>query len=224
MGAYFPDFALRVKPDSALLNNLSDSTFRYVVIPSVKLWARSTRFSAAVSPTPPAGTITLSFLHRSLNNPLDSLTAYPDSLRLRIRTSGGVTPGNYSVTVKANGPNGTPVHTRIVYLTVVDFTGISNNNNEVPEKFYLYQNYPNPFNPVTRIRVDIPSVASGPRTDIRLVVFDLLGRHVETIHESTLQPGSYETEWNAADYPSGIYFYKLTAGDYSAVRKMILIK
>jgi hypothetical protein len=99
--------------------------------------------------------------------------------------------------------------------------GIEPISNELPTQFHLYQNYPNPFNAITKIRFDVASV---PRTDTRLVIYDLLGHHVETIHESSLQPGTYEIPWDAANFPSGVYFYKLTAGGYEESKKMILIK
>ncbi len=230
MGAYFPDFAMRVKPDSAIMNNLNDSTFRFVVIPGVKLWNRTTKFTASVSPVPGSGTITLSLLDRISNNPRDSLTTFPDSLKLRIRTSGGVTPGIYTVSVRANGTNGTPVHRRTVTLNVMDFTGIASQD-VVPSEFYLYQNYPNPFNPSTNIRIDIPTtnplpggVPEGRSGFVRLTVFDLLGREVSTLVNKNLKPGKYEFQFNGSELPSGIYFYKLSAGEYTATRKMILIK
>jgi type IX secretion system substrate protein len=221
MGAYFPDFAMRTKPDSSTLNNMSDSSFHFVSIPGVKLWNRVTKFSTTVTPAPLAGTITLSLLNRTTNLPLDSLTAYPDSLKLRIRTSGGVTPGVYSVAIKANGTNGTPVHRRTVTLTVLDLTGIAYHN-RVPEVFHLYQNYPNPFNPATRIKFDIPAVETRLIASLR--IFDLLGREVASLINENLKPGSYEVDWNASDYPSGVYFYELVSGEYSAIKKMILIK
>ncbi|MGH2574193.1 MAG: T9SS type A sorting domain-containing protein, partial [Ignavibacteria bacterium] len=225
MGAYLPDFAMRVRPDSAVLNNMSDSSFHYAAIPGVKLWNRTTKFSASVTPTPPAGTITLTLLDKTLNIPRDSLTVFPDSLRLRVKTSGGVTPGVYTVSIKGNGTNGTPVHRRMVTLTVSDFTGISYLS-EVPGEFYLYQNYPNPFNPITKIRFDIPAApfSFGEGMGVRLVIYDILGREVAVLVNEELKPGGYEAEFDGRNFPSGIYFYKLTAREYTETRKMALVK
>ncbi len=60
--------------------------------------------------------------------------------------------------------------------------------------------------------------------DMRLAVYDILGKEVSLLFRGKINPGTYEINWNAADFPSGIYFYKLTAGNYTSVKKMILIK
>ena len=97
--------------------------------------------------------------------------------------------------------------------------GINQIGQNVPEKFELFQNYPNPFNPSTNIKYQIAK--SG---DVKLIVYDVLGNEVATLVNEKLQPGTYEIEWNAFNYPSGVYFYKLTAGDYKQTNKMILLK
>jgi len=100
---------------------------------------------------------------------------------------------------------------------------------ELPSKFALYQNYPNPFNPVTKIRMDIPLLNPSTRGEGRgvfttLVIYDILGREITTLVNEQLQPGTYEVEWNASNYPSGVYCYKLIATDYTDTKKMILLK
>ena len=97
--------------------------------------------------------------------------------------------------------------------------GINQIGQNVPEKFELFQNYPNPFNPSTNIKYQIAK--SG---DVKLIVYDVLGNEVATLVNEKLQPGTYEIEWNAFNYPSVVYFYKLTAGDYKQTNKMILLK
>jgi hypothetical protein len=90
----------------------------------------------------------------------------------------------------------------------------------------LAQNYPNPFNPTTTIRFQIPDVG-GQRSEVirvTLKVFDLLGREVATLVNENLRAGSYETTFDAAGLASGVYFYKLHVGSFSATRKMILSK
>lgn len=106
------------------------------------------------------------------------------------------------------------------------FTGIEPVSNEIPERFSLSQNYPNPFNPTTSIEFGI--VKNG---FVNLTVFDALGREVETLVNQQLQPGFYRVGWDAVSYPSGIYFYRLTAADPSAhgdlyrdSKRMILLK
>ena len=91
--------------------------------------------------------------------------------------------------------------------------------NQVPNKFELYQNYPNPFNPVTTIKYDIIK-----SQDVKLAVYDILGREVATLVNEQQQPGSYEIKFDATNVSSGIYFYQLKAGDFIDTKKMILIK
>jgi hypothetical protein len=98
-------------------------------------------------------------------------------------------------------------------------TGVNNINSTTPEKFYLSQNYPNPFNPVTKINFGVPK--AGITT---LKVYDILGNLVYTLVNGNLQPGNYNYEFDGSDLSSGIYYFKLTSGDFSDVKKMTLIK
>ena len=111
------------------------------------------------------------------------------------------------------------------------FTGINTISAKIPNSFSLSQNYPNPFNPSTKIKFDTP--LSPPRrvessTEegkyVQLIIYDILGREVATIINETLQPGTYEVEWNASNYPSGVYFYTLISGNYKDTRKMVLLR
>lgn len=89
----------------------------------------------------------------------------------------------------------------------------------VPAKFSLGQNYPNPFNPVTRIQF---SVASPQLVTLR--VFDVLGREVTTLVNEAKPPGEYSVEWDAANRPSGVYYYRMTAGAFTETRKLAVIR
>lgn len=97
--------------------------------------------------------------------------------------------------------------------------GINQISNEVPKEYLLEQNYPNPFNPSTIIKFSIPKLSK-----VRLAIYDLLGREVESLVNSQLTPGIYEVNWNAAKFSSGIYMYRLETNDFSMVKKMSLIK
>ncbi len=92
-------------------------------------------------------------------------------------------------------------------------------NNNLPQKFTLYQNYPNPFNPSTTITFDLPR-----QSEVTIKVFDLLGNEVETIISKKYSAGRHKLEWNARNYSSGIYLYKLTADNYIGIKKFILLK
>ncbi len=91
--------------------------------------------------------------------------------------------------------------------------------NKLPSNYYLGQNYPNPFNPSTVINWQLP-VSSF----VTLKIYDILGREVVTLVNEEKPAGNYEVEFNAANLPSGVYFYQLQAGDYVNTKKMILIK
>lgn len=85
--------------------------------------------------------------------------------------------------------------------------------------YTLYQNYPNPFNPATRISFSLTS-----QSLVTLKVFDVLGRDIATIISEEMSAGNYSKQWNAVNFPSGIYYYQLQAGSYTATKKMILLK
>lgn len=98
-------------------------------------------------------------------------------------------------------------------------TGSGSNGTVIPAKPNLSQNYPNPFNPETNIKFEIPK---GDL--VKLVVFDAVGRELQTLVNAKLNPGIYSASWNAASYPSGVYFYHLRAGSFSETKKMLLVK
>jgi len=89
----------------------------------------------------------------------------------------------------------------------------------IPTSFSLYQNYPNPFNPVTKIRYELPRAGV-----VKLVVFDALGREVQTLVNEKQSAGTYETTFNGSQLPSGVYFYRLTAKGYIETKKLLLIR
>jgi photosystem II stability/assembly factor-like uncharacterized protein len=97
--------------------------------------------------------------------------------------------------------------------------GINPLSFEVPGYFSLSQNYPNPFNPTTNIKFAIPKAAF-----VKLTVFDMLGREVETLVNENLNAGTYNADWNASKFSSGVYFYKIQTGSFSEIKRMILVK
>ncbi|MFC2119790.1 T9SS type A sorting domain-containing protein [Bacteroidota bacterium] len=90
---------------------------------------------------------------------------------------------------------------------------------EIPQRFYLAQNYPNPFNPTTTIQYSIPE--SGT---LKLTVYNALGKAVRTLVKNYKEAGTYTINFNASDLSSGIYYYRIDAGEFTAAKKMILIK
>lgn len=90
---------------------------------------------------------------------------------------------------------------------------------DLPQEMSLGQNYPNPFNPSTSISFSIPK-----HTHVRLQIFNLLGELIETLADEDKQPGNYSLTWDASTKPSGLYFYRMTAGEFVRTKKAVLLR
>ncbi|HEY5124404.1 MAG TPA: T9SS type A sorting domain-containing protein [Ignavibacteria bacterium] len=102
---------------------------------------------------------------------------------------------------------------------LTEIIGIQNISTEIPKSFKLEQNYPNPFNPTTKIKFDIPKVSN-----IKLTIYDIIGKEISILVNEKVSPGSYEVEFNGEKYSSGIYFYRLETPDFVQTNKIILLK
>jgi len=109
----------------------------------------------------------------------------------------------------------------ILKTTNGGITGLNNSSANIPAEYSLSQNYPNPFNPITKIKF---SISGKSVAQTFLSVYDVLGNEVAVIVNQNLKPGIYETDWDASSYPSGVYFYKLQAGEFNETRKMVFLK
>jgi hypothetical protein len=118
--------------------------------------------------------------------------------------------------------------TYVYKIYAVDFNGnrqefgsiTANVVAEIPNKYVLYQNYPNPFNPGTEIRFDLPK--SG---NVKLEIFNSLGERVAVLYDGFMEAGYGKVvRWNASGFPSGVYYYRLTADGFVDVKKMVLMK
>jgi photosystem II stability/assembly factor-like uncharacterized protein len=101
---------------------------------------------------------------------------------------------------------------------------VNNTSSEIPSTYSLSQNYPNPFNPSTTIKFSIPENGKLKNGIVILKVYDILGNEVATLVNESLKPGTYETTFDGSMLPSGVYFYKICAGDFSETKKMLMIK
>lgn len=374
---YYPDFAMTTNVTNKYLGN-NDSAIFTIKIPGVKgIFTDRVKFNATMDTLPASGSIQFSFV-----NGKDSITSYPDSVYLRVKTIGNVTPGLYTISVYGRGKNGTPVHRRNLSLFVnssevsvqtnrngyasfiingityysnqnmilpngtvinvkalspieaggtkyifhhwsdggdtahnvtvngpitliayykaqfkllinsaipftfggdmfhdsastvqfgvtgrlINYNGqfyafkgwdgsgngsytspdssgtdttvsltlsnvvieyprwitpvnVNNISKEIPKEFKLHQNFPNPFNPITKIKFDI--VKSG---NVKVIVYDAIGREIKTLVNEQLSPGNYYLEFNAINLASGIYYYKIITSDFTDIKKMLLIK
>jgi hypothetical protein len=113
-------------------------------------------------------------------------------------------------------PDGAVIYYRNVSL---ESLGIQQISSEIPNGFSLKQNYPNPFNPSTNIKFDLPASSFT-----KLAVYDITGREVAPLVNEKLSPGTYEYKFDASKLTSGVYFYKLQAGDFIETKRMVLVK
>lgn len=121
------------------------------------------------------------------------------------------------------GTNGAGVWRRPLSQMVTSAEGLSS---ERPSTYALWQNYPNPFNPTTVISYQLPAVS-----DVRLVVYDILGREVSVLVNERQNPGRYELRFDArlsggqaSGLSSGVYFYRLQAGDFAQTKRLMVLK
>lgn len=120
---------------------------------------------------------------------------------------------------RATGNTGILQSWSLIVTTVSNPIGIQPIGNEIPKGYSLSQNYPNPFNPVTKMSFALPQSSK-----VKLTVYDILGREITSLVNEQLNPGTYEVDWNASDYSSGVYYYVLKAGDFKEVKKMVVVK
>ncbi|MDR3666202.1 MAG: T9SS type A sorting domain-containing protein, partial [Ignavibacteriaceae bacterium] len=120
-----------------------------------------------------------------------------------------VSQGNYYYRLKQIDNNGSFKYSSIVEVNV----------NNAPSAFALNQNYPNPFNPSTIISYSLPQASN-----VKLIVYNAIGQPVRTLENGFKNAGTYNVTFNASELSSGIYFCKIEAGQFSSIRKMMLVK
>ncbi len=146
-------------------------------------------------------------------NPLLPVIIYTTFTNIDFITTAGVTAhisldGNGNVIVAEYSVSGEMTGTSIDVL-----------EGETPAAFHLKQNYPNPFNPATQISFALPEAS-----EVRLTVYDLLGKEVAALAEGPRAAGTYEVRFDAGHLPSGVYLYRLEAGSFTETRVMNLVK
>ncbi len=132
-----------------------------------------------------------------------------------------LTESGNQLEVQVDTPSSGTVKIHSVSLIIVGSTPATlvKASAQLPSSFTLRQNYPNPFNPSTQIQFSVPQAGF-----VSLKVYDMLGREVATLVHQELTPSSYSITWNAANVASGVYLYRLDAGNYSVTKKMVLMK
>ncbi len=123
-------------------------------------------------------------------------------------TDNAITAGTYVYRLKQIDNGGAYKYSNEAQVTIA-----------TPKSFALNQNYPNPFNPTTTISYDVPQ-----QSNVKIAVYDIMGRELATLVNETKDVGSYQTVWNANKIASGVYFYRISAGAYTSVKKLVLLK
>jgi len=213
--AYLPDYGVSFQKSTDNLST-SNTSVNYIRIPMMGPYSGTVTYSATVTPTPAVGTITITYAPSNVK----VLTGTPDSLKISATTSSNCSYGTYTVTVTGLENGGPRTHTRTYTLIVGSIiSGVGNNNGEATQ-FNLYQNYPNPFNPVTSIEYYLPK-----QTMVTLSVYDILGREVASlVNNEVRQAGLQSVTFDGKNLASGIYYYKISAGDFSDIKRMMLVK
>jgi len=134
----------------------------------------------------------------------------------------GAGPGAYTSPDSTGNDSLVTLSINNVIVETVRWTGvigIQNISSEIPQVYKLYQNYPNPFNPTTTINFDI--IKAG---NVKITLYDILGKEVITVVNENVQPGKYRTTFNAENLASGLYFYKIATNDFTDIKKLVVIK
>lgn len=135
----------------------------------------------------------------------------------------GYEGNNYKLMISGGITSGQSMNSTSMIFTDTLVSSISQISNNIPDRISLKQNYPNPFNPSTKIKFDISPSANFDGS-VKLAVYDITGREVAVLVNQKLSAGSYEYAFDAKGLTSGVYFFRLNAGDFTAVKKMTLLK
>ena len=157
------------------------------------------------------------------NNPVFTVESFPAAItanqfgyaKIKFTPTASNTP--YSGELTINNSDST---LRIVLNGMCgQVNGITPVSGDIPRQFSLEQNYPNPFNPVTNIKFAVPEAGF-----VKLVIYDIMGREVNTLVSQSLKPGVYLADWDASVATSGVYFYRLFTNKFTETKRMLLIK
>jgi len=149
----------------------------------------------------------------------DTITHQFDIVTTELTLSAPVWIGSGTLTITASDDSSASATAQITINVIDDPTSISDDLVDIPRKYELYQNYPNPFNPETNIKFGLPKAGK-----LSISVYNALGQKVATVLNEFRQAGYHIIKFDAANMPSGIYFYRIKTDDFSQIKKMILIR
>jgi len=125
----------------------------------------------------------------------------------------------YTWRVKGGNDNGWGPYSELWSFAIETSTSVGDCHASAPSNFRLHQNTPNPFNPFTSIRFSLPR-----NSDVCIEFYNVLGQKIDSIDLKSAHSGEHRIEWNGSGFPSGVYFYKLSAGEFTEIKKMTLLK
>ncbi|MFH1195761.1 MAG: T9SS type A sorting domain-containing protein [bacterium] len=203
-------------PQSLNPNGTTRLNVNYTIPEINKYWS-DLEFKLGIVSVETPGTVTLSFSNSPVPQTIEITT---DTRDISLPIGGVQHSGNFSFSISTVGTNTAFTIDNIGIPTNVPMVPSSVDDNEViPDQFLLMQNYPNPFNPTTSIKYQVSSIIR-----VKIAVYDLLGKEVATLVDEVKEAGTYQIEFDGSGLASGIYFYKMTAGNFSDIKKCAILK
>ncbi len=192
--------------------NVLNSGFRRHQGPKAKFFANP---NVGIAP------LTVQFVNQSIGYFDEQLWVFGDGDSSTVQNPTHIydSVGNFSVSLTVEGQSGTDTKSHQAYISVIDPTRVDDHTTSLSMEYEIYQNYPNPFNPTTTINFAIPKSSL-----VTLKIYNLLGKEIETLINEQRQAGEYKINWAPLNLPSGIYLYRLQAGDFDETRKLMLLK
>lgn len=219
VGENISNFSLVYPPSNTLINTTSSDTSISVFTWTKSSLSPSVRYKWKLRRNGYPGGVNLNSNNDGADTLISIRNSFLDSIAMGF-VGGSDTLSCFWFVYSYIGSDSLISHNQFtVYLIRHSQVGINTVSSSIPDEFKLNQNYPNPFNPNTKIRFALPKSLFA-----RIVIYDLLGRVIETIVNEQLNAGTYEINWNAGKFSSGVYFYKLITNEHSYIKRMVLIK
>ncbi len=167
--------------------------------------------------------LTVDLIFPSNNSGADTVISLRKSFLDTLANNFGITGDSvrciWRVFAYNNGMDSIASSSTFIVTLVRSVIGIQQISSNIPERFSLYNNYPNPFNPSTTIKFDVAKMQN-----VKITVYDVLGRSVGVLVNERLQPGTFKLKWDASNFSSGIYYFRMESESFSNTRKMVLVK
>lgn len=185
------------------------------------LFTRSITADFIGTPTSGSAPLTVQFTDQSIGDINSRVWLFGDGDTSYVKDPVHIyeSTGNFTVSLIVIGPDAADTLTTVNFIEVFEPTSVLELNNPIPTVFKLYHNYPNPFNPTTIINYSVPVEGL-----VEIKIYDVLGNEIAILVNEEVPPGNYNIELNAGKLSSGVYFYRMIAGKFTDMKKLILLK